>query len=165
LCFWRTASVFNDELLVCYISPQTVGQASVACEGVGAFDGAFARPVGLGISRWNNDYNNLLIAKVESELQVAEQYLQRIVGATGTSVEALAASLAIQKAAEKNQLNAFLTSLKNALGLDFLTIVQPAMPRPRNAFWARPFAPVKIGKNRPRSTPTRLDATPRRSVN
>ena len=28
------------------------------------------------ISRWNNDYNNLLIAKVESELQVAEQYLQ-----------------------------------------------------------------------------------------
>ena len=79
----------------------------------------------MGISRWNNDYNNLLIAKVESELQVAEQYLQRIVGATGTSVEALAASLAIQKAAENGQLNDFLTAEKNALGLDFLSIVQP----------------------------------------
>ena len=79
----------------------------------------------MGISRWNNDYNNLLIAKVESELQVAEQYLQRIVGATGTSVEALAASLAIQKAAENRQLNDFLTLEKDALGLDFLSIVQP----------------------------------------
>ena len=64
----------------------------------------------MGISRWNNDYNNLLIAKVESELQVAEQYLQRIVGATGTSVEALAASLAMQKAAEDGRLDDFLTS-------------------------------------------------------
>ncbi len=79
----------------------------------------------MGISRWNNDYNNLLIAKVESELQVAEQYLQRIVGATGTSIEALAASLAIQKAAENGQLNDFLTAEKDALGLDFLSIVQP----------------------------------------
>ena len=79
----------------------------------------------MGISRWNNDYNNLLIAKVESELQVAEQYLQRIVGATGTSVEALAASLAIQKAAENGQLNDFLAAEKDALGLDFLSIVQP----------------------------------------
>jgi len=79
----------------------------------------------MGISRWNNDYNNLLIAKVESELQVAEQYLQRIVGATGTSVESLAASLAIQKAAEDGRLNDFLTSEKDALGLDFLSIVQP----------------------------------------
>ena len=79
----------------------------------------------IGISRWNNDYNNLLIAKVESELQVAEQYLQRIVGATGTSVEALAASLAIQKAAEDGRLNDFLTSEKDALNLDFLSIVQP----------------------------------------
>ena len=79
----------------------------------------------MGISRWNNDYNNLLIAKVESELQVAEQYLQRIVGATGTSVEALAGSLAIQKAAEIGQLNDFLTAEKDALGLDFLSIVQP----------------------------------------
>jgi len=79
----------------------------------------------MGISRWNNDYNNLLIAKVESELQVAEQYLQRIVGATGTSVEALAASLAIQKAAENGQLNDFLTLQRDSLGLDFLSIVQP----------------------------------------
>ena len=79
----------------------------------------------MGISRWNNDYNNLLIAKVESELQVAEQYLQRIVGATGTSVEALAGSLAIQKAAEIGQLNDFLTAERDALGLDFLSIVQP----------------------------------------
>jgi two-component system NtrC family sensor kinase len=79
----------------------------------------------MGISRWNSDYNNLLIAKVESELQVAEQYLQRIVGATGTSVEALAASLAIQKAAEDGRLNDFLTSEKDALNLDFLSIVQP----------------------------------------
>jgi len=79
----------------------------------------------MGISRWNNDYNNLLIAKVESELQVAEQYLQRIVGATGISVEALAASLAIQKAAENGQLNDFLTLQRDSLGLDFLSIVQP----------------------------------------
>ena len=79
----------------------------------------------VGISRWNNDYNNLLIAKVESELQVAEQYLQRIVGATGTSVEALAASLAIQKAAKNGQLNDFLTLQRDSLGLDFLSIVQP----------------------------------------
>ena len=79
----------------------------------------------MGISRWNNDYNNLLIAKVESELQVAEQYLQRIVGATGTSVEALAASHAVQKAAENGQLNDFLALEKDALGLDFLSIIQP----------------------------------------
>ena len=66
-----------------------------------------------------------MIAKVESELQVAEQYLQRIVGATGTSVEALAASHAVQKAAENGQLNDFLALEKDALGLDFLSIVQP----------------------------------------
>jgi len=37
----------------------------------------------------------------------------------------LAASLAIQKAAEDGRLNDFLTSEKDALGLDFLSIVQP----------------------------------------
>jgi two-component system NtrC family sensor kinase len=37
----------------------------------------------------------------------------------------LAASLAIQKAAENGQLNDFLTLEKDALGLDFLSIVQP----------------------------------------
>ena len=92
----------------------------------------------MGISRWNNDYNNLLIAKVESELQVAEQYLQRIVGATGTSVEALAASLAIQKAAENGQLNDFLTAERMPWVWIFCRLSNPhqLMSTCKNGLWS-----------------------------
>lgn len=78
----------------------------------------------IGMSRWTQDYDRLLIANVESDLQIAEQYLQRIVDGTGTSVESLAASAQFRDNAQNGSLGPYLEQTRTELGLDFLQIIE-----------------------------------------
>ncbi|MEM7074433.1 MAG: cache domain-containing protein [Pseudomonadota bacterium] len=81
-------------------------------------------PVLLGITmiRWINKYDELLIAKVASDLRVAEQYFGRIEATQAARVAALAQSVGFAQARTQGQqaLNTFLENERVALELDFL---------------------------------------------
>lgn len=76
----------------------------------------------LGMARWTSDYDALLIAKVESDLRVAEQYLARIMTGTGDDLVGLAESTSFTDAlaAEGTGQDAFFAHKRSSLGLDFL---------------------------------------------
>ena len=76
----------------------------------------------LGMLRWTADYDNLLIAKVESDLGIAEQYLARIIQGTGNNLTSVAESIDFDEvlASPAPQRDAFFASKKDELGLDFL---------------------------------------------
>lgn len=76
----------------------------------------------LGLSRWTSDYDKVLIANVESDLRIAEQYLSRIMVGTGNDLTALTsgvefANILLQGNAARDR---FLEEQRTALGLDFL---------------------------------------------
>lgn len=75
----------------------------------------------LAQSRWTSDYDDLLTAKVDSDLRIAEQHLGRIMTSTGDGVQAVAGSheLRIRLAAGRSALESFLADRAEALGLDF----------------------------------------------
>ncbi len=76
----------------------------------------------LAVSRWAANYDNLLIANVESDLRIAEQYLDQILTTTGGGVAALARSTRFRDATSRSedQMQSFLDTERKALGLDFL---------------------------------------------
>ncbi|WP_338549008.1 sensor histidine kinase [Roseovarius phycicola] len=76
----------------------------------------------LAVSRWAANYDNLLIANVESDLRIAEQYLAQIMTTTGDGVEGLASSTTFKDAAglSRTKFEAFLEDKRAELGLDFL---------------------------------------------
>ena len=47
----------------------------------------------LGMTRWTADYDEVLIANVESDLRIAEQYLSRLMVQTGDELQAVAGSV------------------------------------------------------------------------
>ena len=47
----------------------------------------------LGMTRWTADYDKVLIANVESDLRIAEQYLNRLMTGTGEELHGLAGSV------------------------------------------------------------------------
>ena len=47
----------------------------------------------LGMTRWTADYDGVLIANVESDLRIAEQYLSRLMVETGDQLQAVAGSV------------------------------------------------------------------------
>ena len=49
----------------------------------------------LAMTRWTSDYDDVLIAKVESDLRIAEQYLGQIMDDTGAGIMAAAESAGI----------------------------------------------------------------------
>lgn len=76
----------------------------------------------LGMTRWTADYDKVLIANVESDLRIAQQYLNRIMIGTGNDLQAVAKSVELAEAltlgpAMQTQ---FLQSKREALELDFL---------------------------------------------
>ncbi|MEO0622161.1 MAG: cache domain-containing protein [Pseudomonadota bacterium] len=81
-------------------------------------------PMLLGITmlRWINRYDDLLIAKVASDLRVAEQYFGRIEATQAAEVAAVAESVGFSQARSKGDaaLEAFLAQEQAALELDFL---------------------------------------------
>lgn len=74
------------------------------------------------VNRWAANYDNLLIANVESDLRIAEQYLQQILTTTGNDVEALATSTRFAATAGQSDtaFKQFLDAERAALDLDFL---------------------------------------------
>lgn len=81
-------------------------------------------PLFLGITmmRWIDKFDDLLIAKVASDLRVAEQYFQQIEAAQGADVAALAQSVRFVGAQNQgpDSLQALLATEQQRLGLDFL---------------------------------------------
>ncbi len=75
----------------------------------------------LGYTRWSADYDELLTAKVESDLKVAEQYLSRIQTITGDELGAVASSVDFARAlALPTDLADFFEGKRGDLQLDFL---------------------------------------------
>nr|WP_299496054.1 HAMP domain-containing sensor histidine kinase [uncultured Rhizobium sp.] len=99
--------------------------------------------LGITIARWNAKFDALLIAKVNGDLTIAHQYLSRILENTGEHIQALAVSVAFRDAAGSGaqpDLSTFLEQSRQALGLDFLILVNDhgnttaADGQPRAAF-------------------------------
>lgn len=76
----------------------------------------------LGMSRWSADYDRVLIANVESDLRIAEQYLARIMTDTGADLEGVAGSteFAHVLAKDTGMRRAYLNAKRDVLELDFL---------------------------------------------
>ncbi|MEO3416709.1 cache domain-containing protein [Roseovarius sp. CAU 1744] len=76
----------------------------------------------VAIGRWSSNYDDVLIANVESDLRIAEQYMQRLLLTTGDDVESLARSVAFQDAAALPDavFAAYLDRNRATLQLDFL---------------------------------------------
>ncbi|WP_299852066.1 cache domain-containing protein [uncultured Roseovarius sp.] len=91
----------------------------------------------LAISRWSANYDNVLIANVESDLRIAEQYMQQILVTTGNDVESLARSVAFQKAAALpgDVFAAYLDRSRASLQLDFLYYLPLGQAREAAETW------------------------------
>jgi two-component system NtrC family sensor kinase len=76
----------------------------------------------LAMTRWNADYDNMLIANVDSDLRIAEQYLGRILTSTGTDIRSIAESRLFGDVlrAPNREKQRFLNQRRIALQLDFL---------------------------------------------
>ncbi|WP_120502218.1 cache domain-containing protein [Roseovarius sp. EL26] len=76
----------------------------------------------LAVNRWSENFDNLLITNVESDLRIAEQYLTQIMITTGDDVEALAQSAEFRDMSDKSQtaFHTYLAGHRAALNLDFL---------------------------------------------
>lgn len=76
----------------------------------------------LAQTRWTSDYDNLLTAKVDSDLRIAEQYLGRILTSTGDGVKAVAQSHELREHLQRQPevVDAFLALQAQSLQLDFL---------------------------------------------
>ncbi len=76
----------------------------------------------VAVGRWSANYDALLITNVETDLRVADQYVQRILTTTGGDVTALARSLRFDRALREDRagLSGFLARERDTLGLDFL---------------------------------------------
>jgi len=76
----------------------------------------------LGMMRWTSDYDDLLIAKVESDLRIAEQYLARIMVETGDDLNGVAESIDFARVLDlpETARTAFFDQKRAELELDFL---------------------------------------------
>ncbi|MEM6985863.1 MAG: cache domain-containing protein, partial [Pseudomonadota bacterium] len=78
--------------------------------------------LGVTMQRWINRYDDLLIAKVASDLRVAEQYFDSIEATQAAAVAAVAQSVgfAETRARGGHELELYLAQERDNLGLDFL---------------------------------------------
>lgn len=84
----------------------------------------------LGGTRWTADYDRVLIANVQSDLRIAEQYLLRIMEGTGSELTSMAASTGFASALNNGPgaRDEFLAAQRAALNLDFLYFLPQAPP-------------------------------------
>ncbi|MEL7090528.1 MAG: cache domain-containing protein [Pseudomonadota bacterium] len=94
-------------------------------------------PLLLGVTmlRWSDRFDDLLIAKVASDLRVAEQYFGRIEATQAAAVAAVAQSVGFADALETDRatIQSFLDQRRADIGLDFLIWVSmsdAALPEP-----------------------------------
>lgn len=74
----------------------------------------------LGLTRWTADYDKVLIANVESDLRIAEQYLNRLMAGTGDDLQGLAGSVEFAEALRQGDRTGFFRKKQRDMGLDFL---------------------------------------------
>lgn len=74
----------------------------------------------LGVTRWTADYDKVLIANVESDLRIAEQYLNRLMTGTGEELQGMAGSVDFAEVLARGDPTAYFAERQEALGLDFL---------------------------------------------
>lgn len=82
--------------------------------------------LGATISRWSNKCDRLLITKVNGDLTIAHQYLNRLLEHSSERIQALAASRVFAEklaGASKDSLKDYLEESRRELALDFLYIV------------------------------------------
>lgn len=98
-------------------------------------------PLLLGVTmlRWVNRFDDLLIAKVASDLRVAEQYFGRIQATQAASVASVAQSVRFAEARAKGEadFSVFLEGERKSLGLDFLvwiSVSDEEIPQPLREF-------------------------------
>lgn len=76
----------------------------------------------LAMTRWNADYDDMLIENVDSDLRIAEQYLGHILASTGTDILSISQSSLFGDTlgAPKREQLQFLDQRRKKLKLDFL---------------------------------------------
>lgn len=77
---------------------------------------------------WSARFDNLLIAKVNGELTIAQQYLSRIVESRALQVQSIGESRLFAEAASSGDANALqelMQAKRSQLGLDFLYLLEP----------------------------------------
>lgn len=91
----------------------------------------------LGMTRWNADYDKVLIANVESDLRIAEQYLARLMAGTGNDLRAVTDSVEFAEvmAGGEAARRSYFREKRDALGLDFLYYLPRADAGPHAARW------------------------------
>lgn len=76
--------------------------------------------LGATMIRWSGKFDDLLITKVNSDLTVARQYLERILETTNDRITALAASVDFARRGESDQA---METWRQTLGLDYLYLL------------------------------------------
>lgn len=91
----------------------------------------------LGLSRWTSDYDELLIANVESDLRIAEQYLARLMAGTGDELNGVAESAEFAQVlrSDETRQTAYFEGKRQELELDFLYYLPVSEARGEAADW------------------------------
>ncbi len=91
----------------------------------------------LGMTRWSADYDKVLIANVESDLRIAEQYLARLMNETGTDLLGVAESTEFSSLLDRpvTAQNAYFSAKRDALELDFLYFIPRAEAETAASSW------------------------------
>ncbi|MCT4369390.1 cache domain-containing protein [Yangia mangrovi] len=102
----------------------------------------------LGMTRWTEDYDNVLAANVQSDLRIAEQYLSQLMARTGEELSGVSGSVAFAEAfADGVPDRQFLLNKRSELLLDFLYYL-PAAEVPEAAAEWPVIAAAGQGKTR-----------------
>lgn len=107
----------------------------------------------LGMTRWTADYDKVLIANVESDLRIAEQYLNRLMTGTGEELHGLAGSVEFAEVLAEGDPAAYFRQKQAELGLDFLYY----LPAEAAGAQADRWPVIAAGLSRP---DTRIDIFP-----
>ena len=80
----------------------------------------------VAMARWNADYDKILIAKVESDLRIAEQYLGHLQSNSARALQGIAQSAQIAGVLSRGSdaTEAFLSESQESLNLDFLHLLR-----------------------------------------
>ncbi len=91
----------------------------------------------LGMTRWTSDYDKVLIANVESDLRIAEQYLARIMTVTGDELKGVADSAEFAQMLGQGETAqaGYFERKRQELQLDFLYYLPEDQASPAGETW------------------------------
>ncbi|MFU1477974.1 cache domain-containing protein [Roseovarius sp. C7] len=91
----------------------------------------------LGMTRWSADYDKVLIANVESDLRIAEQYLARLMAGTGDDLRAVTELVEFAEimAGDEGARRSYFDDKRAVLGLDFLYFLPKRDAGPHAERW------------------------------